>query len=339
MSRVLRFLRFELKKNLWALVVLTAVCALPYIAELSTMQMSYVYEHWETGEKITSIRAPQIGWAFFALGALCYLAPALVYSFKMSKRGVDGYYALPLKKQKLYFVKTLVGLILVLVPFSVMFWGGALTLLCRAGNPYAMGWYVPAYFGGAGLGVCLFGFNAFVYTRANTAADGFVFMVAYIPFFMMIYAYVMQSLGDMSYYAYELDFLVFGGLSELGNKMSDLIMQYELVKFSPLTFVVMPVLGVAGYTLLFALLPYEKAESAEQVSESWFGYKTLIPVYTALMLAMNANSGGLISVCGVAVGAIVASVAFRRKFRFEPKWWLVIGVALACGLFLSVSLA
>ncbi len=339
MNRFWRFLGFELKKSLWPLVVLTAVCTLPYIVELSTMQMFYVYSDWETGEKITSINSSQIGLAFLALGALCYLSPALVYSFKMSKRGVDGYYALPLKKQKLYLVKTLVGLTLVLVPFTVMFWSGFLTLLCRAGNPYDMVWYVPAYFGGAALGVCLFGFNAFAYTRANTVADGVAFMVAYIPFFMMIYAYVSQALGDRSYYAYELDFLAFGGLTELGNKMSDLIARYQLVKLSPLTFVVMPVLGVAGYTLLFALLPYEKAENAEQVSESWFGYKLLIPVYTALMLAMNANAGGLIAVCGVAVAAIVATVAFRRKFRFEPKWWGLIGCALAIGLFLSVTLA
>ena len=340
MTRFWKFLRFELKKYVWAFVILTAVCALPYIVELSTMQTSYQYEAWDTGEMQTVIRSSQIGWAFIALGVLCYLAPALVYSFKTSKRGVDGYYALPLKKEKLYLAKTLVGLALVLVPFTVMYWGGFLTLLCRADNPYRMFWYLPAYFGSLLLGVCLYGLNAFVFTRANTAVDGWFFMVAYIPLFMTVYAYLAQALDfSGSWYSNETAFLSFGGLINFGNTMSDLICGYQNVRLPQYTFVVMPVLGAAGYALLFALLPQERAESAEQVSEAVFGYKLLIPVYTALLLAMNVNATGPLAFCGVAVGASVATVAFRRKFRFEMKWWLVICGALLAGMLLSLPLA
>ena len=337
MSRVWKFLKFELKRHVWALVILTAVCTLPYIAELSTAQLSYVYEHWETGEPITVIRSTQIGIVFIALGALCFLSPALVYSFKMSKRGVDGYYALPLKKQKLYLVKTLVGLLLVLIPYTVAYWGGFLTLLCRGDNPYLMGWYVPAYFGGVLFGICLYGFNAFLYTRGNTALDGFVFMIAYIPFFTAVCAYV--NAVFFPYYLNGVDFLSFGGLFAFGNAMNDLMMGYGGVRLSPLTFVVMPVLGAVGYALLFALLPYEKGENAEQVSDSPFGYKILIPTYTTLLLALNWNAIGVMSIVCVAVGAIVATAAFRRKFKWELKWWVVIVLALAVGLLLSFAIA
>ena len=134
MRKAWKFFCFEMKKHLWAFVVLAAVCTLPYIAKLSTMDLFYVYEHHDTGEMITQILSSQIGLAFFALGALCFLSPVLVYSFKMSKRGVDGYYSLPLKKEKLYLVKTMVGLWLVLVPFTVMYWSGFLTLLCLYGH-------------------------------------------------------------------------------------------------------------------------------------------------------------------------------------------------------------
>ena len=333
MKKTWNFFGFELKKHLWTFVVLAAVCTLPYIAELSTMDLFYVYKHHETGELITVLRTTQIGLAFFALGALCFLSPVLVYSFKMSKRGVDGYYSLPLKKEKLYLVKTMVGLLLVLVPFTVMYWSGFLTLLCRAENPYDMFWYLPAYFGSALLGFCLFGFNAFLFTRGNSVADGIVFMIAYIPFFMMIYVYFMQS--DISHYQYDLDFLSFGGLSEFGNKMNDLILRYENVKLSPLTFVVMPILGVAGYALLFILLPYEKGENAEQVSDSWFGYKILIPVYTAILIALN-DASYIIFFCLIAMSAIIATVVYQRKFKFHLKWWGMIGGALMLGLFLGL---
>lgn len=338
MSRVWKFLRFEWKKYLWALLILTAVCTLPYIVELSTMQLYYVYTHHETGELITVICSSNVGLSFLALGALCFLSPALVYSFKMSKRGVDGYYALPLKKQKIYLAKTVVGVLLVLIPFTVMFWSGFLTLLCRADNPYDMFWYLPAYFGGVLFGISLFGINAFLYTRGNTVVDGLCFMVAYIPFFLILYEYA-ANLLNLRFYRYYESLLTFGGLMDFGNNIDMLIIRHSVVKFSPLTFVVMPVLGVVGYTLLFALLPYEKAENAEQVSESVFGYKTLIPVYTALLLALNWSAAGWIGLIGVAVGASVATVAFRRKFKLEWKWWCWIIVALAVGLLLSIPLA
>lgn len=341
MKKTWKFFCFELKKHLWTLIVLAAVCTLPYIAKLSTMDLSYVYEHYQTGEVTTVLLSSEIGLAFFALGALCFLSPVLTYSFKMNKRGVDTYYALPIKKEKLYLIKTMVGLLLVLVPFTVMYWSGFLTLLCRAENPYDMFWYLPAYFGSVLLGICLFGLNAFLYTRGNTVTDGIVFMIAYVPLFLMIYAYAVVAFGFQGRASYE-NFITFGGLIEFGNAMNDLILRYENVSLSPLTFVVMPILGVAGYALLFILLRYEKGENAEQVSDSWFGYKILIPIYTAVLIGLNngLNNNGLhiIWFCLIAVAAIVATVVYQRKFKFHLKWWGMIGGALVLGLFLVLPI-
>ncbi len=337
MKKAWKFFCFELKKNLWAFVVLTAVCTIPYIAQLSTMKMFHTYIA-ETGEQRTTIYSSQIGTVFVILGVLCYLIPILVYSFKMSKRGVDGYYSLPLKKEKLYLVKTVLGLLLVLVPYTVAFWGGFFTLLCREGNPYAMGWYVPAYFGGLLFGICLFGINAFLFTRANKAGDGAVFMIAYIPFFWMLYVYFMQVFDQPHYfyYNYETDLLTFGGLVDFGDTISYRIMRYANHNFSPLTFVVMPLLGAIGYFLLFFNLRFEKSENAEQVSESWFGYKMLIPVYTAFMVALN--SFDILTFCMFAVASVVATIVYRGKFKFDLKWWGMIGGALVLGLVLGLLL-
>ena len=336
MRKTWKFFCFEIKKHLWALIVLAAVCTLPYIAELSTMQLSYVSKHYGTGELITVLHSSEIGLAFFALGALCYLSPVLVYSFKMNKRGVDAYYALPLKKEKLYFVKTMVGLLLVLVPYTLMYWSGFLTLLFRAENPYNMFWYLPGYFGGAMFGICLFGLNAFLFTRANKISDGVVFMVAYIPFFLMLYEYATTVFHyRLTSDDYE-NFITFGGLTNFGNVINNLILGNQSAIFSPLTFVVMPVLGVAGYALLFALLRYEKGENAEQVSNSWFGYKLLIPTYTAFLLALNVRAFEIIWFCTIVVAAIVATVVYQRKFKFHLKWWGMISGALVLGVVLGL---
>ena len=160
-------------------------------------------------------------------------------------------------------------------------------------------------------------------------------MVAYILFFTMLYFYVMKAF-HLPYDLSETQFVSFGGLIGFGNAMSDLIARYENVALLPLTFVIMPILGAVGYVLLFLLLPYEKGENAEQISDSWFGYKLLIPTYTAFLLALNLNTFDMIWFCTIAVAAIVATVVYQRKFKFHLKWWGMIGGALALGLFLGI---
>jgi hypothetical protein len=146
---------------------------------MATFTMWYEWEDWDTGVIKQAVQSPNVSLVFGELLILLFVVPMLMYSFKMSKRGVDGYYSLPLKKEKLYFVLTMVGLILVIVPYTVAYWSGFLALLCREGNPYQMGYFVPAYFVGVLFALFLYGVNAFVFTRANRTSDGVVFMLSY----------------------------------------------------------------------------------------------------------------------------------------------------------------
>ena len=102
--------------------------------------------------------------------------------------------------------------------------------------------------------------------------------------------------------------------------------------------------GAVGYTLLFTLLRFEKGENAEQVSDSWFGYKTLVPIYTAFAIALLGTLGdetGVFAVlfCLFAAASLIAMIIYRRKFRFSGKYWLMYGVGLSVGLVLAFILA
>ncbi len=339
-----KYFLYELKKYLWTLVILTAVCAIPYIVGVATMEMFYGYTT-KYGTTVSYIYDPQITNVFIELVILLFVVPALVYSFKMTKRGVDGYYSLPIKREKLYFVATMVGLILVLVPFTVSFWGGFLTLALRAENPYDMSWYVPAYFAGVCFAVFLYGVNAFVYTRANRVVDGLVFMglYAFIGFFANgCLSTMCEGMYDRTPEVFKssaaVSFVFGGGMFEVLSEITRLIMrrggpgfesQYAKWWFCAPIFA-----GIICYALLFFLLRYEKGENAEQNSESWFGYKVLIPAYVALLFGCGIAEE-VIGFVAVLVAGVVATIVYKRKFRLKLIDW----TPLAAGLFIGLVFA
>ncbi len=331
-----KYFLYELKKHIWTLVILSAVCALPYIVNVATMRMSYTYFPETDNERIY-IQNPQLSFVFGELLILLFLVPTIVYSFKMTKRGVDGYYSLPLKREKLYFVSTMVGLILVLVPFTVSFWSGFMTLLFRQGNPYKMGYYIPAYFGGLFFAVFLFGINAFVYTRANRVVDGLAFMAAY-AFVGLLSLTCLEYAFDVSVSSWRIEqcFLFSGSMFAFVDRMCDYIMLSKIGEgYAGWWFGLTAAAGVLCYALLYFAIRFEKGENAEQNSNSWLGYKTLIPVYVALCFGGGAAEE-ILGFVLVLVGGVVATIVYKRKFRLKFIDWLPLIVGLVAGIALMV---
>lgn len=329
---MIKYLKYELKKNLWLFVLLTGIIAIPYVANVSTLTMTWEYEY----EYREIVYSPNLMFLVTELILLTFIVPLFTYSFKMNKRGVDAYYSLPLRKEKLYFIKTLVGLFLILAPFTIAYWTGFLALLVRPNNPYDMGWYIPAYFGLVVYAVLLFGVNAFVYTRANRIWDGIVFMIGYAFIGVLGLAYIEMVIHQsISFYVSE-SFMTFGPISNFGRFMEYLIRNMDdSPQWNAWMFVVPPVFGVAAYALLFYLLRFEKGENAEQISDTWFGYKLLIPLYTALIMGTN-TYGALLDYILIIVAAIVVTIVYRNKFGFSWKYWVMIAGGIILGMFLGL---
>jgi len=110
----------------------------------------------------------------------------------------------------------------------------------------------------------------------------------------------------------------------------------DYTRWSSLMWIVPTVYGLACWFLFVWCVRYEKGENAEQVSDSWYGYKVLIPLYIALWLAHDYIDPW--TICAALVAAVVATIVFQRKFRFSWKWWVMIGGAIALGLILHAFL-
>ena len=181
-----KYFLYELKKARWQLIIISAIFTILFGTIAAVMKPQTPIPNY-ADDTVTMMTNPTLNSLIGgAMNLMCFIAPVLVYQFKMNKRTVDCYYALPLKKQKLYFVKTLVGLLLVLIPFTIAYWATFLIILIKPNNPYNMGWFVPTYFGMIFFALCLYGFNAFAFTRGNSIVDGIALMIGYQEVLLLV---------------------------------------------------------------------------------------------------------------------------------------------------------
>lgn len=335
-----KYLLCEWKRSFSSLLVLTVAWTIFCVAHFSTIELEYVVRDWKTGAiKEILPSNPQLWVYFVPLYILCMLTPVFTYSFQMDKRSVDYYFAFPLKREKLYFVKTLVGLSTVLIPFTVAFWSGFLAAVFRDGNLWQMVGFGPTYFIGVLFAICIYGIYAFVFTRANKVRDGVAFMIAYTFVFNLVLSFYDVSIltgvfGEIPFYIQEI--FLFFGLNTFATYATEWIRGVEYSICHAETFIVPILLGAIAYGLLFFTLRYQKAENAEQISNSPFGYTALIPIYTAFMVALN--GAHLLMTLFCFIGAVIATAWYRRKFKFTWKDWAMLGVATVLGLLLRLLL-
>ena len=238
----------------------------------------------------------------------------------------------------MYLVKTLVGLILVFVPYTVAYAAGFLCVAFRE-NYYDLIWYLPGYFGGILFGLSLYGIAAFSFARANRVADGVIFMIFYaliglliaslveeieiergIPYDERMETVYFSPMGCFIVFSEKIDAL----LREGGNQDLDFLM-----------FLFVFLHAIAGFALLFLLPRFDKGEDAEQYSDTWFGYRVMIPLYTALLIGLMGGTEALYIVL-FTVAAIVMTIIYRRKALFSWQYWVMIAVGALGGIVLNL---
>ena len=348
-----KYFLFELKKARWQLIIITAIFTILCGTIAAVMNMQTKTIDYTDGTVMYVTNAPLVSLSIGLMSVMCFVAPVLVYSFKMNKRSVDCYYALPLKKRKLYFIKTLIGLLHVFIPFTAAFWVTFFIFLIRPNNPYDMVWFVPTYFGAIFFGLCLYGLNAFAFTRGNSVIDGVVFMMGYQTVMILIVILPwLWSQGKLFSWKYLLDFVPEWGHSFFALHMEAKIMKSQVLNsygtltefdMTAMTFIMPALRGAAGYFLMFFLLKYDKAEDSQQISESWFGYKTLIPIFASTIIGLIVGAVLELSIAlsvvvfvMMAVAAFVLCIVWRRKFVLGKTGWIVYGICLGAGLVLAI---
>ena len=281
------------------------------------------------------------------IGIAAVLFPMLeTYQLKQ-RRTLDLVFALPVTKAQLALAHFLSGLCQMLAVSLVTCISTMVAIMAKnadvikAGNtPFAVGWIIPYFLVAFLGGVCFYSITTFLFSQGNTVGDGLVFTFGVPGGFYLITYYIGELLAD--YYALDQKIEdALGGiiinlsncfllLSEPGVYFQDFIepgrFDYSnrsytgykpMSRVEIITCVLWVIFAVAAF---FGYIWYQKnyrAERAGGISDSFFGYRVLIPLYGCILILMNGSGIDLLFLTFVLVAMAVAYFVYRRSFRIK----------------------
>lgn len=329
----MKYFTYELKRNRLPLAVFTAIaCLVCAIFGVTSYIISYPWGG-EVRAVNSVIDAPTV-----ILCILCTLVPVMQFSYRMEGRSADLWLSLPVKREKQLLVRLLAGLLLAFIPYTAAYWVMFAILLCRD-NAFELIHYLSFYAASLPLGTLLFGVNAFVYSRANTVWDGLAFLLGWSFLFALPFLYLNTYINSFWRYVSADAFITYGPLGYTANWFDGLICS-DVKTFAEAAYLfpVAAATGIASYAGLFLYARRDRAESAGQISDSPWGYKSLLPLYIFFFTACNSPENErtfwILSALILVLGYMLYAV-YRRSFRLKKQDILLLILAFAAGVALA----
>ena len=345
MTTFKRYFTYRLKQSVLRTVVFTVLALLMCLTAVNS-SISSDYDFYKTAslESVATV-----------LGILCFLIPILELSGFKNRRNLDTLYFFPIRRERMALAHYLSGLVQILIVYTVSFVSLWLTLLVKT-NCFSLE-YMPLYYVLSLLaGLVMYSIACFIFSEANTDADGILFIalwmfVAYIVMYTVRIYVIRELLRDTQFWPYE-SIAEWGPLYAPINNLT--VIFQDLVEANrqkdpysytgsyaarylsqAYMFAVWGVIGVAAAFGFFARFKRKDAHLAGEISSSIFGYKLLIPLYGYSLLLMYSD----LDIMTIIVFALMLTGYFfyRRSFKIKKSDIIFI----VCGiipLILSIML-
>ncbi|MBQ9112840.1 MAG: ABC-2 transporter permease [Clostridia bacterium] len=283
---------------------------------------------------------------------LCTVIPILELSGFKNRRNLDTLFFLPVTRQKMAVAHYINGLIHITVISAICFVTAALRLIGYAEHLNLLAMFP---FFGYTIFACIVMYSVFmfVFTQANTVADGAVFMAIYaIAGFCIVTAigeitsitfiegsaenyFVYSPISvftseyngyitpTIKYFYYDPDVQNIAIVSPQSLGFND----YEAVSF--VFWGIAGIASVLGYLFTFSR---QKAEKAGGISDSPFGYKVLIPL-CGLCIYISIGTADIMNIMYL-IAMAIGYIIYRRSFKLKIPDLVVLGAFLAfilCG--------
>ncbi len=306
------------------------------------------------------------------VGIIASIIPMIELSVFKSKRNLDTLFFLPISRKSIALAHYLSGFLQMFTIYTVAFAGHYISLIEFA-DDFRME-YMPLYYVLLLLlGVVIYSVFMFLFGEANSNADGVICAVLWIfalyaamnalaypiRVFAMNYVYGGTS-PSMEYFEFTRRlsnfaawFLPYAPLNNL-TVVFQSVMQgwnnfkgYELYfptfgeainRYFPHWYMVFPWIaaGAASVWGYFRTFTRKGAERAEDISDSPFCYKTLIPLYGASLMVLVSQDSAMMFFLTVAAMYIGYAI-YRRSFRIKKADVITVAsVAIATLAFLML---
>lgn len=267
------------------------------------------------------------------LGILCTVIPIIELSGFKNRRNIDTLYFLPIRREKLAAAHYISGFLQMFFIYTVAFFA-TYAYLAISTDWFALGYMLPYYFLSLLVGLGIYSIFAFIFSQANTVLDGVIFCAAWIfvVYLIMcviidiIYPYVddqyfpqnyLWRIADWGLIYEQLDSLTvyFENMIEINREPNTYSLTF--IKDTVYLFFIWGAVGIAAAIGYFITFVKKGAEKAGEISDTAFGYKTLIPIiaYAAILLVHRDMT--MISLFVAMM--VIAYVVYRRGFKFKKS--------------------
>jgi len=328
-----KYIKYELKRTMWPTVIMSILGIIICVPSLISVK------RYQDSAFLTSI-------AYFlyacVIGIVIYQ-----FSFLMKKRSVDEFYALPLKREKIILLKFLVGYIDIAIAYTVTFFMSFISIANRFVNILNLEYFFPFYILTLLSSLGIYAFYAFIYMRGNTVIDGVIFMILYNFVFYLFEDVIRLFILNVfdKYTQINFSLLPSWAFDVLIEKYASLIENGINVQTPILGGTIFwSIIFLASLIGIYFSTKLDKAERAEQISETYFGYKILIPIYfigTLYSLDIDSSIASdpfYISYYAIFFAiSIIGMVIYKRTFKLKLKTWILLGIYMLVAIFLSIA--
>lgn len=326
MSSFKKYLLWKLKGSALRAVIFTVLALMLILPRVSE---AVDYTHSDI-----SYSNCGIGYLSTLLGILCTVVPILELSGFKNRRNIDTLYFLPIRRDKMAAAHYISGFLQIFFIYSITFFA-SLAFLAIKTDWFALGYMIPYYFLSLLVGLLIYSIFSFIFSQANTVLDGVIFCIAWIFVVYLIICVVQDCIItkyiDENFFnkdnraylwsAWGLIYEPLDSLTELFYKMIEINdprnYSFPWIMDHIYLFFIWGAVGIAAAIGYFVTFVKKGAEKAGEISDTPFGYKTLIPViaYSAILL----TNGHIISISLYVAMMVIAYVVYRRGFKFKKS--------------------
>lgn len=333
------YFKYSLKKVLVEMLTLTVFALL--VVHFSVSQ-SIV--HWQADGVLDIRRSDLCLWVPSAiLGVLAAVLPLLRLSAFKSRRNIDTLYSFPLSRRKMVAVQLGMGIGEMFCAFTLSYLYFIFLYKLKAGA-FHLFWLLPNYFVALVGGLILYFFVAFFFWQGNTVADGIVFAIGFAgaPALFVLDLSILFNSSLMSEAVWYLPFWHLNNTTGLfyykamqdspevmevmGEQLSNNAYFWELDSLANKFYMYIVWFFVACIlaAMLFYFAGRSKAEKAGDISDSFLGYRTLVPFYGYSILLNSTERAWEFSPI-IYLLMIVGYILYRRGFKLRMSDWICLG--------------
>lgn len=341
MKTFARYFGYISKKAILRTAIFTLLgLAIVWIAAQSGIDGSNYYTRQG---KFYDFRVTNIGTISTVLGFACGLIPIFELAAFKNRRNLDTLYFFPIKRWKLALAHYLSGLTQIIAVHSLCFFVSWTFYAVRT-DYFAREYMFPYFLSSLGLGIIIYSIFMFINAQANTVVDGVLFSILWIFALFMVFIVAVgvaeAVTGDKSIFSEYGEIgewlifftplnnvtVIFQQLIHVNNtyRNMEIAREYYSELYMVAFWVIIGIGAIAGYFLTFIK---KGAQKAGEVSDTFVGYRVLIPLYCITAFS-TFISFPIIQVIVMAM-TIVGYVIFRRGFKFKlPDILSIVGSVL-----------